>query len=374
MEAGRAEEPQHNVELVLPPHWRLLRTRGVFGGLHATHAQYHDPQLDATVDWSARQHRKGRRVVIHEDPHKHKVVRRCPRLWGWEFGNISWWVAQFFTWGSAVWCVNGWYALFPLEDETTNAYIVGYTALVGGTLFEAGAYCMVVEAVNRGNAVRFGYEVKNLLESGLTHFHLARGGGYYGHGSGLASQEDQPGASEHVVGKSGGGKPVSNSSEGGCKGADAAGSDGQRWRWWGTKWNNLGYWGSFITFLGATIFWISTIVGVPNVLPDESVHYVEWDILFWLTQVLGSCCFIASSLIFMLETQQSWWRIQPLNLGWQVGFWNLIGGLGFWLSGFFGFWAYPAGTHQKWGTCLSTFWGAWAFLLGSYIQLYEMLN
>lgn len=53
----------------------------------------------------------------------------------------------------------------------------------------------------------------------------------------------------------------------------------------GSRWNNLGYWGSFITFLGATIFWISTIVGVPNVLPDESVHYVEWDILFWLTQV-----------------------------------------------------------------------------------------
>lgn len=49
------------------------------------------------------------------------------------------------------------------------------------------------------------------------------------------SVQDQPGASEHVVGKSGGGKPVSNSSEGGCKGADAAGSDGQRWRWWGTK-------------------------------------------------------------------------------------------------------------------------------------------
>ena len=64
MEAGSAEEPQHNVELLHPPHWKLLRTRGVFGGLHATHAQYHDPQLDATVDWSARQHRKGRRVVV----------------------------------------------------------------------------------------------------------------------------------------------------------------------------------------------------------------------------------------------------------------------------------------------------------------------
>lgn len=56
-------------------------------------------------------------------------------------------------------CLQGWYALFPLSAETTNANIIGWTALVGGTLFEVGAYCMVVEAVNRGNTVRFGYEV-----------------------------------------------------------------------------------------------------------------------------------------------------------------------------------------------------------------------
>lgn len=37
--------------------------------------------------------------------------------------------------------------------------------------------------------------------------------------------------------------------------------------------------------MGASIFWIATIVGVPSVLPDEQTHYVEWDILYWLTQV-----------------------------------------------------------------------------------------
>lgn len=55
--------------------------------------------------------------------------------------------------------MQGWYSLFPLSDETTNSNIVGWTALVGGTLFEAGAYCMVVEALNIGHTVRFGYEV-----------------------------------------------------------------------------------------------------------------------------------------------------------------------------------------------------------------------
>ena len=48
-------------------------------------------------------------------------------------------------------------------------------------------------------------------------------------------------------------------------------------------------------------------------------------------QVLGSCCFITAAILFMLETQHSWWRIKPLDLGWNVGFWNLVGGLGFWL-------------------------------------------
>jgi hypothetical protein len=64
--------------------------------------------------------------------------------------------------------MQGWYSLFPLSNETTNSNIVGWTALVGGTLFEAGAYCMVVEALNRGHTVRFGYEVGFCLIALLT--------------------------------------------------------------------------------------------------------------------------------------------------------------------------------------------------------------
>ena len=50
-----------------------------------------------------------------------------------------------------------------------------------------------------------------------------------------------------------------------------------------------------------------------------------------VAQVLGSCCFITAAVLFMLETQLSWWRIRPLDLGWNVGFWNFVGGMGFWL-------------------------------------------
>lgn len=53
----------------------------------------------------------------------------------------------------------------------------------------------------------------------------------------------------------------------------------------GCRWRDLGYLGSFITFIGATTFWVSTITGVPGVLPNEATHIAEWDILFWLPQV-----------------------------------------------------------------------------------------
>ena len=50
------------------------------------------------------------------------------------------------------------------------------------------------------------------------------------------------------------------------------------------RWHDLGYIASLITFCGASIFWISTITGVPGVLPNEATHIAEWDILFWFPQ------------------------------------------------------------------------------------------
>ena len=80
-----------------------------------------------------------------------------------------------------------------------------------------------------------------------------------------------------------------------------------------------------------------------------------------------------TSILFVLETQPSWYKIRPFSsLGWHVGFWNLVGGTGFTLCGAFGlaqqlFWA-------KYQSSCSTFWGGWAFLIGSVIQWIECLN
>ena len=42
-----------------------------------------------------------------------------------------------------------------------------------------------------------------------------------------------------------------------------------KWRWWGTDWHSLGYTANAIQLFGATIFWISTLCGLPGILPEN---------------------------------------------------------------------------------------------------------
>ncbi len=51
-------------EIKHPTHWNLIHLHGLNTRLHATHAQFQDPRLDAKVSWSERRHRKGRRVKV----------------------------------------------------------------------------------------------------------------------------------------------------------------------------------------------------------------------------------------------------------------------------------------------------------------------
>jgi len=82
---------------------------------------------------------------------------------------------------------------------------------------------------------------------------------------------------------------------------------------------------------------------------------------------------LTTSLLFMLETQSGWYRIRPFrSLGWHVGFWNVVGSVGFTICGAFGI----ASAHEwaAFQSGCSTFWGSWAFLIGSICQWIECLN
>ena len=94
-------------------------------------------------------------------------------------------------------------------------------------------------------------------------------------------------------------------------------------------------------------------------------------IFYWTPQVIGGLGFIISGTLFMLETQSKWWKPAPRTLGWWIGAWNLIGGVGFTICPAFG---YDTSSWAQYQACLSTFWGSWAFLIGSVVQWYESLE
>ena len=65
----------------------------------------------------------------------------------------------------------------------------------------------------------------------------------------------------------------------------------------------------------------------------------------------------------MIEVQDKWYLPAPKLLGWHVGFWNLVGAIGFTLCGALGF-GEDSGSGVEYALALSTFVGSWAFLVG----------
>ncbi|KAF9003329.1 hypothetical protein BDQ17DRAFT_1356011, partial [Cyathus striatus] len=96
-------------------------------------------------------------------------------------------------------------------------------------------------------------------------------------------------------------------------------------------------------------------------------HTGVLDGVFWTPQVVGGSGFIISSYDPNDARNTNTMVVpKPQSLGWQVGFWNLIGGIGFTLCGALGY----AGDISKteYQSSLSTFWGSWAFLIGSVLH------
>ncbi|KAI8973124.1 hypothetical protein BD414DRAFT_499200 [Trametes punicea] len=330
-----------------------------------------DVQRSPSVHWSSRASRKNRYAqrpirVIPRPIAKDKDMQEVSftqkellvleqRVWHSESrfkvhltGDISFWVAVIFVLGSTVWVINGFILFLPLVNIGSDDFPASaWSAFVGGTLFEVGSYLMYVEALNTGHEQLFGSALRELL----------------GHANGTASEGSAPDLDG------------SNGEKGLKGGSDGVGRPRFKFRWIGVgSWRELGYLACFIQMWAATIFWVSTITGLPNVIPrfpDDPPTDIT-DVFFWTPQVLGGCGFITSSLLLMIEVQKKWWLPDLQSLGWHIGFWNLVGAVGFTLCGALGY-ASLSSSGVNYQSVLSTYWGSWAFLIGSVIQLWETL-
>ena len=129
--------------------------------------------------WTSRNNRKGRHAItfsardgvhtnnisVNPKPVAHwRHVRHnlwlmltCYPVW-----DISWCVAFIFTWGSALWVLNGLFVFLPFEHpEATfrNQVLVGggVSAFIGATVFELGSILLFLEAVNATREACFGW-------------------------------------------------------------------------------------------------------------------------------------------------------------------------------------------------------------------------
>jgi hypothetical protein len=261
------------------------------------------------------------------------------------YWDISWLVAYIFTWGSIVWCINGFFSFLPyIRPSSTFSgevlYGGGITAFIGAVaFFEFGSILLMLEAFNANNVGCFGWALEQRIE-GKHEQHLVPSKEHCRHRQTRETPNEQA------------------------------------WVWW-PKWadvrehylHELGFLASAAQFTGASVFSIAGITALPGIINHMSPGLTDG--IYWAPQVVGGSGFIVSGTLYLLETQQRWYRPAPQLLGWNIAFWNLIGGIGFTLCGALGFSSSYGAQYQA--SC-ATFWGSFAFLIGSLLQLYESLQ
>ena len=282
------------------------------------------------------------------------------------FTSFPWWdvsflVAFFFSIGCALFILSGlffWLPLvapsldFPHESATAG----GVTSFIGGTLFEFGAVLLLFEAINENQTGCFGWELEGVLSN------------HEKSGDESLRYKPEKETCDHQHCKLNG--------YGFMKGAPGSTVSRRRWEWWPT-WHELrthyvhelGFLGSVTEIIGATVFWITTLLSLPGVYSHLS-EGVLWG-LYWLTYLVGSIFFVISSELYLLETQPNWYTPAPHLLGWWVGFWNMIGSIGWTLAASLGYCNLSGCEYQS---DLTLIWASVAFLIASLILWYEALE
>lgn len=261
--------------------------------------------------------------------------------------DISWLVAYIFVWGSIIWVINAFFSLLPdvaptLTFRNEVLYGGGITAFVGATVFEIGSILLMLEAINENNSSCFGWAISDVLDKHSRH-------------------------------------PIATPSHSACTHHHAHTSSltSPTWQWLPTVHalrthyiHSLSFLACLSQLLGATIFWIAGFTALPGIYTALTNPRLL-NCAYWLPQVIGGSGFVISGTLFMLETQCKWYKPAFDQLGWWIGLWNLIGGVGFTLCPAFGFFTQAWAQEQA---AVSTFWGSWAFLIGSVVQWYESLQ
>ncbi|KAI0471564.1 integral membrane protein [Xylariaceae sp. FL0804] len=168
-----------------------------------------------------------------------------------------------------------------------------------------------------------------------------------------------------------------------ASGDDAAGSSPnnpfaeRQWQWL-PSWHDvrthyiyeLGFLASLTMSVGATIFTVCGVLALPGIYENLSEPAVKG--AYFGPYLVGGCLFVISSALYVLETQPDWRTPQPRKLGWHIGVWNLVGGVGWTLAAVEG--GYCGREWCEYQSELTLVWASLAFSVGSAFQWYEALD
>lgn len=377
-------------------------------------------QQELALLWRSRDNRKNRQSiavpVLPPTPdqgrprtisHLRKV---CKNLWQmcttFPYWHMAFWSGWSYTIGSALFVVSGAFTWGPLafpEDEFPHetAYGGPLCFFIGALFYQIGAVMAYLEAVNdgsfHGTAMRRLFEghedeQRKMLDEKIQGFfgHLVP---HHHHDRDAEQAETVANAVDPEIGwktkdnrhlRPGSIYPPDKAPAPRRGGIDYGAEEGESstyltWRWW-PSWRALrthhvyeiGYLACAIQLLGVTLYGVTAIVIIPGILDSLA----QWQTLgcFWVPQIVAAACFLIASIMFMLETQEKWWKPEPTVLGWWIGAWSVVGSIGFELSAAFGTASGYTGTWAEYQADLSSMWGSAAYLIGSFLQWYEALS
>lgn len=164
----------------IPSHWTRLSSHNFFPSSwhwEPLRESYSDSSKGIRWNWNSRAGRKGipplpasthsleEEKAAGDRPESWTIKRQRIRWIGFDYFDISWWVAIIFTVGSIFWCVNAilFFCYFtnvsPAFTNTESA-----TAFLGGLTFLVGGYLGWVESLNPTREVEFGWEIDELTQ------------------------------------------------------------------------------------------------------------------------------------------------------------------------------------------------------------------
>ena len=323
--------------------------------------------------WRSRDNRKGRGSVAipnsaypipHNSPpmtlnleHLAKgIVRMFTTFPYWD---MAFWSGWSYSVGSVMFVMDGAFAWGPIAFPSTDLgageekYAVPLLFFFGALFYQVGATMAYLEAVNDGSFAgsalkRFldddEHTKKDLLDEKLHSFfgHLVPHR-HHGQNDEKAEETVDPEAgwrSKDTRARPGSIYPDSKHPAPRRGGLDLGeveeGEAGEylTWRWWPT-WHRLrthhiyetGYLACTIQLFGATLYGITGVVVLPGIL--DSLSQWQENAAYWIPQIVASTCFLSAGVLFTIETQEKWYLPKYKDLGWWIGFWAIIGSMGF---------------------------------------------